>query len=158
MILFRRCMTIGLCAITLVLPHTVLAADGPTAQNAHNFFQLLADKHLLRHGKKRYVQNYKNQGECISTWDDIDETNDSEIRHIEVDWSSITSAVNMTGMSGDNGDSVVFMGSVVFETTKGKTRKRGFQLHGVDGVTRDRIYKAGEFLRTHCDTLSATGF
>ncbi|PHR59859.1 MAG: hypothetical protein COA47_08735 [Robiginitomaculum sp.] len=151
-------MGVGLCAIALFLSHTALAANGPTAQGAHNFFQLLADKHLLRGSKDRYIQNYKAQGECISIWEDIDGKNDGEIRHIEVDWSSITSALNMKGAGGDYGDSVTFFGSVIFETTERKEHRNGFRLYAVDGVTRDRIYKAGEFLRTQCDTLSATGF
>ena len=146
------------CSVLFIFPAAIQADTLPTAQGAHDFFALLASKHLLRSGKERYAKNYQNDGACKSSWDDNDEDTPGSARHIVVDWSSITSAVNMDGVSGEIGYSITFMGAVTFETAEGKAIKKGMRMYGSDGVTRERIYKAGEFLRKHCDTLSATGF
>jgi hypothetical protein len=154
-----RVFILGLCATVIFLPVAARAQTTPTAQGAHDFFSLLASKHLLRSGKKAYVRSYRNNGDCISILDYSSDAAPELLGHKKVDWSSITSAVNMKGMTGANGDSVMFLGAVSVETPEGeKVIKKGMQLIGSDGITRDRIFKAGEFLRMQCDTLSATGF
>ena len=159
MYFMHRGFMLGLCATLFFLPVIARADTTPTAQGAHDFFALLASKHLLRSGTEWYVKNYHNNGECISSWDYSKDDAPELVGHTKVDWSRITSVSSLKGVSGYLGNSVYFNGAVSVETPEGRKKINGsMRLYGNDGVTRDRIFKASEFLRTHCDTLSATGF